>query len=148
MGISMADSWRLIKIQRENDLLIEASYILEGDSLRTLPKERDGGKIAVLCSLITFQVTSLIDLDSPLNKIFMLGISRLKTNGRDLGRGNEIRVICFGFCSVLSSQASLWSFSPSVNLSSTSLFWLLRPFPSCGEASQKCKSRLVLVTYF
>lgn len=36
MGIYMADAWRMIEIQRENDLLIEASYILEGDSLGTL----------------------------------------------------------------------------------------------------------------
>lgn len=37
-------------------------------------------------------------LDCPVNVKFMPDVNHLKTDGRDLDRGNEICVICFGLC--------------------------------------------------
>lgn len=95
-----------------------------------------------------YHFTHGIDLDFSLNVNFTLDVSHLKANGRNLGGGNKICVICSGLCSILAPRVSLGSFSTLVVLRSDLLFWFLRLFPSCGVAGHKGKPRHVLVTYF
>ena len=78
--------------------------------LGTLSKERLGGtSCLVLTDNSHSNFTHDVALDCPLNVNFMLDVSHLKTHGKNMGRGNEIYVICFGLCSILASQAPLLS---------------------------------------
>ena len=79
--------------------------------LGTLSKDRDWGENSCLVLTDNSHNNSTHDVtwDCPLNVNFMLDVSHLKTHEKNMGRGNEICVICFGLCSILASQAPLLS---------------------------------------